>query len=154
MKTLDLTSGLFWLIFSSLTFIGSLRMGIGTVESPGMGFMPATASAFLGMLSVVLIVKTIWTKLKNVTEDATTTILRKGTLAVLIGVLIYTIIMPKLGYLISTFFLMTFLYWYMEQNGVKGLLRSTILSLLTTAISYYLFAVLLNCPFPAGILKL
>jgi len=154
MKTLDLTSGFFWLIYSSLAFIGSLRMGIGTVESPGMGFMPATASVFLGMLSVFLIVQTIFKRMKDATEDTATTILRKGTLAVLVGVLIYTIIMPKLGYLISTFLLMTFLYWYMEQNGVKGLLRSAILSLLTTAISYYLFAVLLNCPFPAGILKL
>jgi hypothetical protein len=84
----------------------------------------------------------------------TAAILGKGSLTVLISVLIYSIIMPKLGYLISTFLLMTFLYWYMDRHGVKGLLRSAVLSLLTTIISYYLFTVLLNCPFPAGILKL
>jgi putative tricarboxylic transport membrane protein len=153
-KTPDLTSGLFWLFFSSLAFVGSLRMGIGTVESPNMGFMPAAASALLGMLSIVLLAKTILRKLQDMPAGTTAAILSKGSISVLISVLIYSIIMPKLGYLISTFFLMTFLYWYMERNGIKGLLRGAVLSLLTTIISYYLFAVLLNCPFPAGILKL
>ena len=154
MKTLDLTSSLFWLFFSSLAFVGSLRMGIGTVQSPGMGFMPAAASALLGTLSAILLVATIMRKLQEMPAGTTAAILGKGSLTVLISVLIYSIIMPKLGYLISTFLLMTFLYWYMDRNGVKGLLRSAVLSLLTTIISYYLFTVLLNCPFPAGILKL
>lgn len=154
MKRLDLTSGLFWLFFSSLAFAGSLRMGIGTVESPGMGFMPAVASGLLGILSLILLTNTILKKLKDVTVTGgiTAAILRRGALTVVFGVLIYAMIMPKLGYLISTFLLMTLLYWYMERNGAKGLLRSAVLSLLTTAISYYLFAVLLSCPFPAGIL--
>ena len=77
MKTLDLTSGLFWLFFSSLAFVGSLRMGIGTVESPGMGFMPAAASALLGILSLVLLVKTIMRKLQDMPAGTTAAILGK-----------------------------------------------------------------------------
>ena len=153
MKTPDLTSGLFWLFLSSAAFVGSLRMGIGTAESPGMGFMPAAASALIGILSLVLLVKAIIGKLQGVTVGATAALLDKKALLVLIGVIIYSVAMPKLGYLISTFLLMTFLYWLMEQNGIKGLLRGAVLSIATTAASYYLFAVLLNCDFPAGILN-
>lgn len=153
MKTLDLTSSLFWLFLSAAAFAGSLHMGIGTVESPGMGFMPAAASGLLGILSLVLLANTIVKKLQDVTADTISTIVGRRSLTVLIGVIIYSILMPNLGYLISTFLLMTYLYWNMEQNGVKGLLRSALYSILTTAASYYLFAVLLNCPFPAGILK-
>jgi putative tricarboxylic transport membrane protein len=153
MKTLDLTSGLFWLFLSSAAFIGSLRMGIGTAESPGMGFMPAAASALLGILSLVILTKAIMRKLQSVTEGATSAIFGKNALIVLISIVIYSVVMPKLGYLISTFLLMMFLYWFQEQNGIKGLLRGALLSLVTTAASYYLFAVLLHCNFPAGILS-
>ena len=151
MKTLDLASGLFWLFISSAAFVGSFRLGIGTAESPGMGFMPAVASVVLGILSLVLLVKAITRKVHDVTEDATAAILGKNALMVLIAVVIYSIIMPKLGYLIGTFLLMTFLYWFLEQNGIKGLLRGAVISLLTTVASYYLFAVLLHCSFPVGI---
>jgi putative tricarboxylic transport membrane protein len=153
MKTLDLTSGLFWLFLSSAAFVGSLRMGIGTAENPGMGFMPAAASVLLGVLSLVLLAKAFMTKLQCLTEDARAAILGKKALVVLTSVMIYSVVMPKLGYLISTFFLMTFLYWFQEENGIKGLLRGALLSLVTTAASYYLFAVVLHCGFPAGILS-
>jgi putative tricarboxylic transport membrane protein len=153
MKTLDLASGLFWLFLSSAAFVGSLRMGIGTAQSPGMGFMPAGASAVLGILSLVLLVKAIIKNMQDVTVDATAAILGKKALMVLIAVVIYSIVMPTLGYLIGTFLLMTFLYWFLEQNGIKGLLRGAVISLLTTVASYYLFAVLLHCSFPVGILN-
>jgi putative tricarboxylic transport membrane protein len=152
MKTLDLASGLFWLFLSAAVFVESLRMGIGAVESPGMGFMPLAASALLGMLSLVLLVKTIVHKRKGGTAGGSVALLGKKALMVLIAVITYSIIMPTIGYLIGTFLVMTFLYWLLEQNGVRGFLRGMVLSLLTTTLSYYLFAVLLNCPFPAGIL--
>jgi putative tricarboxylic transport membrane protein len=153
MKTLDLASGLFWLFISSAAFAGSLRLGIGTAESPGMGFMPAAASVVLGILSLVLLVKAVIKKMQDMTADTTAAILGKNAFMVLIAVVIYAIVMPKLGYLIGTFLLMTFLYWFLERNGIKGLLRGTIISLLTTVASYYLFAVLLHCSFPVGILS-
>ncbi len=152
MRTHDLASGLFWLFLSAAVFLESLRMEIGTVKMPGMGFMPFGASALLGMLSIVLMVKTIARKRQGGTAGASVTLLGKKALMVLIAVITYSIIMPTIGYLIGTFLVMTFLYWLLEQNGVRGFLRGMVLSLLTTTLSYYLFAILLNCPFPAGIL--
>lgn len=151
MTSLDLKSSAFWLLLSSAGFVGSLRMGIGSAESPGMGFMPAVASGLLGILSLILLTKTIVKRLRESAKDVSTKISRKSALVVLSSILIYLIILPGLGYLSGTFLLMTFLYWFMEQNGVRGLLRAVVMSLITTLASYYLFAVLLNCPFPKGI---
>jgi len=153
MRTHDLASGLFWLFLSAAVFVESLRMEIGTVKMPGMGFMPFGASALLGMLSIVLLVKTIARKRQVGTAGVSVALLGKKALMVLIAVIAYSMIMPTIGYLIGTFLVMTFLYWLLEQNGVRGFLRGMVLSLLTTTLSYYLFAVLLNCPFPAGILS-
>jgi putative tricarboxylic transport membrane protein len=152
MRTHDLASGLFWLFLSAAVFVESLRMEIGTVKMPGMGFMPFGASALLGMLSIVLLVKTIARKRQGGTAGASVALLGKKALMVLIAVITYSIIMPTIGYLIGTFLVMTFLYWLLEQNGIRGIMRGIVLSLLTTTLSYYLFAVLLKCPFPAGIL--
>ena len=127
-------------------------MGTGTLQRPGMGFMPLGASALLGMLSIVLLVKTIVRKREGGRAATSAVPLGKKALMALIAVITYSIIMPRIGYLIGTFLVMTFLYWLLEQNGVRGFLRGMVLSLLTTTLSYYLFAVLLNCPFPAGIL--
>ena len=52
MKTLDLASSLFWLFVSIAVFVESLRLGIGTLRSPGMGFMTFAASGILGILSL------------------------------------------------------------------------------------------------------
>jgi len=54
MKTLDRTSSLFWLLVSILVFAESIRIGLGTVKNPGMGFMTFGASGILGVLSLVL----------------------------------------------------------------------------------------------------
>jgi hypothetical protein len=152
MKIGDLASSLFWLVLSVAAFIGGYQMGAGTVRVPDGGFMPLVASALLGVLSLVLLVKTIFGKQENGKAGASA-LFGKKALMVLIAVICYSIIMPRLGYLIGTFLLMTFLYWLLEQNGIRGFLRGMVLSLLTTTLSYYLFAVLLNCSFPAGILN-
>lgn len=118
MRTHDLASGLFWLFLSAAVFVESLRMEIGTVKMPGMGFMPFGASALLGMLSIVLLVKTIARKRQGGTAGASDVLLGKKALMVLIAVIAYSMIMPTIGYLIGTFLVMTFLYWLLEQNGV------------------------------------
>ena len=152
MKSLDQISGLFWLLLSAAAFIGALRIGTGTLQRPGMGLMPLGASALLGMLSIVLLVKTIVRKREGGRAGTSAVPLGKKAFMALMAVITYSITMPRIGYLIGTFLVMTFLYWLLEQNGVRGFLRSIVLSLLTTTLSYYLFAVLLNCPFPSGIL--
>ena len=198
MRTFDLRSSLFWLLLSIAVITESLRMGIGTVQNPGMGFMSFWAGGLLAILSLGLLVGTILKKRRGgidfyeqsrgslssehgepgtrlrvreapsalLTEGATgypragvpvnraalTGARGKKALFVLGALVVYAVIMPVAGYLIGTFLLMTFLYWFADPTGVRWFLWCLALSLLTTAASYYVFSVLLNCQFPPGVL--
>ena len=56
--------------------------------------------------------------------------------------------MPELGYLISTFLLMGFLYWILERKKIWLVLLA---SVLTTLFTYIVFSKWLNCQFPEGL---
>ncbi len=152
MRALDLRSSLFWLLLSIAVIIGSLRMGLGTLQSPGMGFMSFWAGGLLAILSLALLVRTISGRRKQTKQTTVPGGRRKKILMALSALVVYALILPTAGYLISTFLLMSFLYWFADPSGKRWFFWCLALSLLTTAISYYVFSVLLNCQFPAGVL--
>jgi len=175
MRALDVRSSLFWLFLSIAVTVQSLRMGIGSLQNPGMGFMSFWAGGLLAMLSLVLFFRAVLKKKKakdrltvhpraeralpaeeakqeRVIDAAPSTTWLKKVLSVLVALVVYAVIMPFAGYLIATFLLMTFLYWFADPAGIRWFVWSLVLSALTTAASYYVFSVLLNCQFPPGIL--
>jgi hypothetical protein len=147
MKTLDQTSSLFWLLVSILVFAESLRIGIGTVQNPGMGFMTFGASGILGVLSLGLFLQASLRK-----EDVRHKPLFAGTLwrrvlFVMVALTIYARVMPVLGYLISTFLLMSLLFWILERKRIGFVL---VYALLATLFTHLVFSKWLNCQFPHG----
>jgi apolipoprotein N-acyltransferase len=64
---------------------------------------------------------------------------------------VYAWAMPVLGYLISTFALMTVLFWVLEKKKPGQVLVSALLS---TLITYFVFSKWLNCQFPDGLFGL
>jgi putative tricarboxylic transport membrane protein len=148
MKTLDQTSSLFWLLVSILVFGESLRIGIGTVHNPGMGFITFGASGILGILSLALFLQSSFRK-----EDVRQKPLFAGTswpriLFVLLALTVYARIMPVLGYLISTFLLMSLLFWVLERKRIGFVL---LYALLATFSTHLVFSKWLNCQFPHGL---
>jgi putative tricarboxylic transport membrane protein len=148
MKTLDQTSSLFWLLVSILVFAESIRIGVGTVQNPGMGFMTCGASGILGVLSLVLFFQASLPK-----EDVPHKPLFAGrmwrrVLFVLLALTIYARVMPILGYLISTFLLMSLLFWVLERKRIGFVL---LYALLTTLFTHLVFSKWLNCQFPHGL---
>jgi hypothetical protein len=148
MKSYDLGSSLFWLAVSIFVLIGSLRMGIGTLPNPGMGFMSFGASGLLGILSLTLFLKTILEKEESRIESIFTNTFWKRIVLVLITLVSYAKLMPQAGYLVSTFLLMTVLFWTIKGQKWWGVLAS---SFLTTIITYYVFSKWLNIQFPQGL---
>jgi predicted Na+-dependent transporter len=147
MKTLDRTSSLFWLLVSILVFAESLRIGIGTVQNPGMGFMTFGASGILGILSLVLFLQASLRK-----EDTRGKPLFAGAhwqrvLFVLLALVAYAVLMPTLGYLVSTFLLMSLLFWVLERGRLGFVL---LWALLATISTHLVFSKWLNCQFPHG----
>lgn len=148
MKTLDQTSSLFWLLVSILVFAESLRIGIGTVQNPGMGFMTFGASGILGILSLVSLLQASLRK-----EDVRHKPLFAGTLwrrilFVLLALTVYARVMPVLGYLISTFVLMTLLFGILEKKRIKFV---PLYALVATLFTHLVFSKWLNCQFPHGL---
>ena len=154
MGTFDLRSSFFLLALSVAALAESFHMGIGTVQSPGMGFMPFAVSGLLGILSLILLLRTICQNRERRIKLLLSGTNKKKALIALIALAVYSRLMPVVGYLIATFCLMSFLYWFLEPNRARWVFWSLILSFLTTIGSYYLFSVLLNCQFPAGLFGL
>ena len=154
MKAYDRGSSLFGLLLSISILIESLRLGIGTVHNPGTGFFAFGASGLLGILSLILFLKTLFIKGPVKVKPFFFGTLWKRALLVLIALLIYSKLMPSIGYLISTFLLMVFLLCILESNRMRWFLWSLIISFLITIISYYVFSILLNLQFPAGLFGL
>jgi putative tricarboxylic transport membrane protein len=148
--THERASTIFFLVVSIIVLIGSIQLGLGTMRQPGPGFITFGASGLLGLLSLVAILKTL------VKRGRSREVLFRNTLwwrVVLSGLAIlgYALVMPTLGYLITTFLLMLFLYWMIREQRWYWVIIS---SLLCSFASYYLFSKLLNCQFPDGLFGL
>lgn len=151
MNPYDRVTGLFWLLLSAFICIESLHLGVGTLQTPGMGFMAFCLSVLLGILSLALFLKTIFKKEKGEFSSTFSGTLWKRVIIVVIALIIYAIFMPKVGYLISTFLLMSFLFWVVK--GTKWW-ATLFFSLLATIITYYCFSVWLRLEFPEGLFRL
>ena len=149
MKALDKTSSLFWLLVSIGVFIESIRLGVGTLHNPGRGFMTLGASGILGILSLALFIQASLRKEEGERGPTFAGKFQKRILLVLTALAVYSRVMPLLGYLISTFLLMSFLFWVLERQRIRMVLAS---SLLATLATYLVFSKWLNCQFPEGLL--
>ena len=151
MKKSDVGSSIFWLVFSIVVFIESMRIGTGTLEEPGMGFINFGASGLLGILSLTLLLKAILKKEEVKVDSLFAGKLWERVLFVLIALLTYSELMPLAGYLLSTFLLMCFLFWIVKGQRWFWVLIS---SFLITITSYFIFSKWLNCQFPEGLFGL
>ncbi len=147
MKAHDQVSSGFWLLISLAVFVESIRLGIGTLHNPGRGFLTFGASGILGVLSLVLFAQASIRR-GEVQHESLFAGNWQRILFVVIILLLYSWSMPTLGYLISTFVLMTLLFWILEENKVRWVFVS---SLLSTVVTYLVFSKWLNCQFPEGL---
>lgn len=147
MRTLDSASSLFWLLVSLIVVTASYRLGLGTVNNPGMGFLTFGAGSILGILSLSLFLKAHLAKEVAGHGPLFAGKAWKRVLFVLTALIVYAVLMPVLGYLISTFMLMTLLFWILEKKRIGLVL---LYALLTTLTTYLVFSKWLNCQFPKG----
>ena len=151
MRNTDQSSGLFWLVVGIGIAISSLKYGFGTLNEPGPGFITFFAGAILIILSFALFLSSF----KNREDRSNLQSLWAGldpgkVLYVIVLLVTYTLLLKPIGFLISTFFLLSLLF---RIKGTYRLKTVFLMSFLVTMGSYIIFEIWLKAQLPKGILE-
>lgn len=151
MSKSDRISGIFWLIFSVFVTIESYRLGLGTLHHPGPGFLFFWAAIVLGIMSLIIFIRA-WRNRES--EEARIhhfgKLNIKKMILVMISVLLYALLMEKLGFIPITFLLFIFLLGVVER---KKWFFTISTSVLVTALTYLIFEIWLKSQLPKGFLE-
>lgn len=152
MNRRDLLAGLFWLGISVFVIIQSIKSDLGSLHTPGPGFLPFWSAVILGVLSIILIVTTSLRKrLELKLLDLWRGLDWNRVIFVLVALFLYPILLPITGYLVTTFVLIAFLLCIGERSK---LWIDVVSALAITLVSYVIFFTLLDVKLPKGIFGL
>jgi len=137
--------GFLFALFSLYVCVESVRLGLGTYQQPGAGFVPFCAAVILGVLSLALVfLAFLLDPKKGETWNNPDRILM-----VFLAILGFTLLLERLGFILSTLLLIWFLLKVVERRGWSF---SVGVALLVAGASYVVFDVWLRAQLPAGIL--
>jgi putative tricarboxylic transport membrane protein len=149
MNRCDRWSSLYWLAISVFVCIESIKMGTGSFQSPGPGFLPFCSGVFVAALSILLFVistlkKSDQPKLWNPWNEKQW----RKVILVAVSLFVYSIILPRLGFLITTFGLMTLLFSIVERSRPW---IQAVTALITVLVTYFAFYHWLGVQLPKGL---
>jgi putative tricarboxylic transport membrane protein len=138
-------------LFACFYTMTSFHLRLGTTGDPRAGFYPFILGLLVLLLSALLLAQSLRGKRTN--EDDRK-IFPKGQeakriVALNLVMFIYTLLLGFLGYLFCTAALIALLVWFLGSDNWR---KNILISLLTAAVSYFIFAVILEIPLPQGIL--
>lgn len=140
--------GFFWLAISIFVCYESIKSDIGTLSAPGPGFLPFWSAAVLGLFAVALIIySSVKPQLRLGIRDMWRGLHWGKVISMFCALFLYTLLLPKLGYVIATFVLVFFVTSVIDPSR---LWRHGVSALITVASSYVLFNVLLDVKLPRG----
>src|SRR3989304_5776282 len=137
--------GFLFALFSLYVCVESVRLGLGTYQQPGAGFVPFCAGVTLGILSLALIFLAFVLDAKKAEAWHNP----DRILMVFLAILGFTLLLEWLGFILSALLLIWFLLKVVERRG-GGF--SVGVALLVAGASYVVFDVWLRAHLPAGIL--
>ena len=138
----DLVSGLFWLAVAIFAALQGLSLNLGSLNRPGPGFFPFWGGVVLGVLSVVLIVRSF----RRATAGPSRRPESWKLLVVLGALLAYLLLLEPLGFVAVTFLFLLLLF-RLERRGWGF---SAVSAAIGTLASYTLFQVWLKTQLPTG----
>ena len=142
-------SGLFWLVFSIFVCVEAIRMGTGSFSSPGPGLLPFWSGVVVGTLAILLLVVGTLTreeggKIKNLWRGMNW----RTVILVSASLVIYCILLPRLGFLITTFGLMTLLFSIVKRSRLWIQMFTALVTVLVTYVTFYVW---LGVQLPKGL---
>jgi putative tricarboxylic transport membrane protein len=147
----DRIIGPFGLLFGLYVIKESLALDIGGIHKPGPGFFPLFGGTLLAVFSAVLLFRVLATmratgyKAHGKKEKP-----RWAAAYVYIGLIIYSLIFERLGFILSTFLLVIFLLRLLEPKKWWHMLLT---AAIVASSAYTVFNVFLKSDLPKGILS-
>jgi putative tricarboxylic transport membrane protein len=150
-----LLEGVLWFIFGMAVSAVSIKLRIGTLRSPGPGFVAFLSGAMLGLLGLVLMLSSFLKGLKNDKDEKAVEIFGKlnwRRIIMVVAVLwAYILLFQPLGFILSTFlFFFSMLYSFTKP---QKWLMPLVISACTAILGYFLFSTCLGVQLPAGIFR-
>ena len=137
------------LALAGYIFLAAGTLPFGTMRVPQTAFFPKTLAVLLGIMSVILLARTLAGKEAVSGGEKIETqgwIRIAATLMTLAG---FALALERLGFLLTTFLLMISLLRAIEAQKWR---KVVVVALATALISYAIFSLLLGVPLPAGLL--
>lgn len=155
----DLYLGIGFLLFSSGVWIASFSIKHLVVARIGSAFVPQLAATLLALLSITLILQSIFQapastsqQGKLTEQDAEAYLKRKKRVRLtFLLILCYLVLLDSVGFLITTALYLFFQFWVLSRRK-PNLPFYGIIAISTSIIIYYLFVKVFVLFLPAGIL--
>lgn len=144
--TADSASAFFWIVVGILACYGATGLGLGSVTEPGAGFIFFWSGLILAVLSFAVLVQSLRSTENTVQETAE--INWQKIALVLLSLLLYGVFLERLGFVLSTFLLMSFLLGWIEGTNWA---RSLAVASAAALASYAIFELWLRIRLPKGI---
>ena len=124
MKKTKLTAGaasaLFWVAVGILVCYGAIRLGLGSVTEPGAGFIFFWSGLILVLLSLTVLAESLRSSEDSVQEMGQMNWAKIAL--VLLSLLLYAFFLERLGFVLITFVLLSFLLGWIERiNWTRSL---------------------------------
>jgi putative tricarboxylic transport membrane protein len=150
MKRYDQISSLIWFLLAVYICVESIQLPLGSWRDPGPGFLPLLVGLILAGLSIICFIQAWMAESADQKASWYSREKWKKLIGVLLALSAYALVLDHLGFLMSTFLLLIFLFRFgMEpQRWVWAIGGSGIASVSC----YVVFELWLRTQLPKGIL--
>lgn len=143
----EVVSLLFWLVLLAFTCIESLRIGLGSIGSPGPGFLTFYVSLAVAALAIILFLKGRRKRVLGGTEAIFGGRYAKNIIYAISFILAYALLLERIGFLLCTLF---FIAACLKIIGSKKWPAVIGISISIALGAYVLFELLLSIQVPEG----
>ncbi len=147
--------GVVWLAIGVIICLLGWKIGLGSFQEPGSGFIAFIAGSSLSVIGVLMVLSSIYSKVGQGTHPGSGQPFRNAPMLLLfltVGALIgYGLFLETLGYNVMTFLVMWALFFLFYAKGKRRLVSSLLASFAATGVTYLVFEVWLRSQLPRGI---
>jgi putative tricarboxylic transport membrane protein len=144
-RTDRLSAVIFFALAVFITFKAG-ELGIGNLSTPGPGFLLFCSSVAMGLLAVVLFVRTFFLVADGPSSTPWNVAASARPLAALAAIVLYAIFLATGGFLLTTAGFMFVAYHLGRLRPWTAIVAAVV----TTILTYVVFHLFLQVPFPRG----